>query len=202
MPAIFVCQFFSAVFFTIFIKELLLMFFFEVLLNILGVILPVLIAVAYLTLFERKVMAGMQQRRGPVLVGYYGLLQPLADGLKLFLKETIFPTTANTIIFILAPVLTFLLSLIAWGVIPFSLGAVLSDINVGVLYLLAVSGIGVYGIITAGWASNTKYAFLGALRSAAQMISYEVSMGLIILCVLFCAGSLNFSAIVLAQQTV
>jgi NADH-quinone oxidoreductase subunit H len=133
-----------------FISWSTLLFIFEVLLNILGVILPVLIAVAYLTLFERKVMAGMQQRRGPVLVGFYGLLQPLADGLKLFLKETIFPTTANTIIFILAPVLTFLLSLIAWGVIPFSLGAVLSDINVGVLYLIAVSGIGVYGIITAG----------------------------------------------------
>jgi NADH-quinone oxidoreductase subunit H len=123
---------------------------FEILLSILGVILPVLIAVAYLTLFERKVMAGMQQRRGPVTVGFYGLLQPLADGLKLFLKETIFPTTANTIIFILAPVLTFLLALIAWGVIPFSFGSVLSDINVGVLYLLSVSGIGVYGIITAG----------------------------------------------------
>lgn len=174
----------------------------ESVLSILGVIVPLLIAVAYLTLAERKVMSGMQQRRGPSVVGVLGLLQPLADGLKLFLKETVLPTSANTVIFLMAPCLTFMLSLIAWAVIPFDEGIVLSDLSYGVLYIMAISGIGVYGIITAGWASNNIYSFLGALRSAAQMISYEVSLGLIILTVLMCAGSLNFTQIVLAQKEV
>lgn len=174
----------------------------EIIISIIGIILPLLIAVAYLTLAERKIMGGMQQRRGPTVVGILGLLQPLADGLKLFLKETVLPTSANTVIFLLAPILTFSLALIAWAVIPFDEGIVLSNMEYGVLYILAISGIGVYGIITAGWSSNNLYAFLGALRSAAQMISYEVSLGLIIITVLLCAGSLNFTQIVLAQKEV
>lgn len=166
------------------------------------IILPLLISVAYITLAERKVMASIQRRKGPDIVGIFGLLQPLADGLKLFLKETILPSSANISIFILAPILTFLFGLLSWCVIPFGEGLVLSDLNIGVLYLLAISSLGVYGIIIAGWSSNSKYAFLGALRSTAQMISYEVSIGLIIISVLLCSGSLNFSEIVLAQQSI
>lgn len=171
-----------------------------ILLKIISLILPLLIAVAYTTLAERKVMAAIQRRKGPDIVGIFGLLQPLADGLKLFVKETILPSSANISIFILAPILTFLFGLLSWCVIPFGEGLVLADLNIGVLYLLAISSLGVYGIIIAGWSSNSKYAFLGALRSTAQMISYEVSIGLIIISVLLCAGSLNFSEIVLAQQ--
>lgn len=170
--------------------------------KIISIILPLLIAVAYVTLAERKVMASIQRRKGPDIVGIFGLLQPLADGLKLFLKETILPSSANVSIFILSPILTFLLGLLSWCVIPFGEGLVLADLNIGVLFLLAISSLGVYGIIIAGWSSNSKYAFLGALRSTAQMISYEVSIGLIIISVLLCAGSLNFSEIVLAQQSV
>ena len=166
------------------------------------ILIPLLISIAYLTLAERKVMASMQRRKGPNTVGIFGLLQPLADGLKLFVKETILPSNANLIIFIIAPILTFLLALLSWCVIPFNEGLVYSDLNVGVLYILAISSLGVYGVITAGWSSNSKYAFLGALRSAAQMISYEVSIGLILICVLLCSGSLNFTEIVLAQQTI
>nr|YP_010338958.1 NADH dehydrogenase subunit 1 [Pseudoerythrocladia kornmannii]UNJ19030.1 NADH dehydrogenase subunit 1 [Pseudoerythrocladia kornmannii] len=168
----------------------------------LTLVIPLLVAVAYLTLAERKVMASIHRRKGPNTVGIYGLLQPLADGLKLFAKETILPSSANLVIFILAPILTFFLSLVTWAVIPFNEGLVYADLNLGVLYLLAISSLGVYGIIMSGWSSNSKYAFLGALRSAAQMVSYEVSIGLILISVLLCAGSLNLTTIVLAQQKI
>lgn len=178
------------------------MYFFYILFKIVVVIIPLLISVAYLTLAERKVMAAIQRRRGPNVVGLFGLLQPLADGLKLFIKETILPSSSNLNIFILAPILTFFLGLLSWCIIPLGEGLVYADLNIGVLYLLAISSLGVYGIIISGWSSNSKYAFLGALRSAAQMISYEVSIGLIIINVLLCAGSLNFTEIVLAQQNI
>jgi len=171
----------------------------NIFLNLLAIIVPLLVAVAYLTLAERKVIASIQRRKGPNVVGVFGLLQPLADGLKLFLKETILPNNSNTIIFILAPIITFLLALIGWAVVPFNMNSVFADLNVGLLYIFAISSLGVYGIITAGWASNSKYALLGALRSAAQMVSYEVSIGLIIINVLLCVGSLNLTQVVLAQ---
>jgi NADH-quinone oxidoreductase subunit H len=170
--------------------------------TILTIVVPLLLAVAYLTYAERKVIAAMQLRQGPMTVGPFGLLQPIADGVKLFLKETVIPERSNKVIFLLAPMVTFILALIGWVVIPFGAGLVLADINVGVLYLFAISSLGVYGIIMAGWASNSRYAFLGALRSSAQMVSYEISIGVIILCVLLTAGSLNLSKIVLAQETV
>ncbi len=168
--------------------------------KVIAIIVPVLLGVAYLTYFERKVIAAMHLRRGPNVVGPYGLLQPIADGMKLFFKETIIPTGANRGVFILAPMLTFVLALVAWAVIPVGEGLVLTDINVGILYLFAISSLGVYGILMAGWASNSKYAFLGSLRSAAQMVSYEVSMGFSIIPVLIVSGSLNLSDIVRAQE--
>jgi NADH-quinone oxidoreductase subunit H len=173
-----------------------------IVLQIIAIILPLVTAVAYLTYAERKVLAAMQLRQGPMTVGPFGLLQPIADGIKLLSKETIIPSGASRVVFVIAPMLTFLLSLIAWAVIPFDEGWVLADINVGILYLFAISSLGVYGIIMAGWASNSKYAFLGALRSAAQMVSYEVSIGFVIVTVLICVGSLNLSDIVRAQETV
>jgi NADH-quinone oxidoreductase subunit H len=163
-------------------------------------VVPLLIGMAYLTYIERKVLAAMQLRQGPMVVGPYGLLQAFADGIKLFGKETIIPTGANKFVFVMAPMLTFTLSLIAWAVIPVSDGWVLANINVGVLYLFAISSLGVYGILMAGWASNSRYAFLGGLRSAAQMVSYEVSMGLVLVTVLLTTGSLNLSAIVMAEH--
>ena len=168
--------------------------------KIIAIVIPVLLSVAYLTYFERKVIGAMQLRRGPNVVGPFGLLQPMADGLKLFLKETIIPSGANRVVFMIAPMITFTLALVAWAVIPFDKGMVLADINVGILYLFAISSLGVYGILMAGWASNSRYAFLGAIRSAAQMVSYEVSMGFIIITVLLCVGSLNLSDIVIAQK--
>lgn len=173
-----------------------------IVLQILLVLVPILIAVAYLTYAERKVIAAMQLRVGPNVVGPFGLLQPFADALKLMAKETIMPTGANRGVFILAPLLTFVLAVLGWAVIPFAEGWVVSDINVGILYLFAISSLGVYGIIMAGWASNSKYAFLGALRSAAQMVSYEVSIGFVIVTVLLAVGSLNLSDIVRAQERV
>lgn len=170
--------------------------------KILTVIIPLLISVAYFTIAERKIMGIIQRRKGPNVIGFLGLLQPLADGLKLFSKETILPSNSNVIIFLLAPILTFLLSLISWSVIPFSEKIVLSDINVGILYLFATSSLSVYGIVMAGWSSNSKYPFLGALRSAAQMISYEISIGFIIVNVCICAGSFNLSNIVFAQKNI
>ena len=167
---------------------------------ILLIIIPLLLCVAYLTYAERKVMAAVQIRRGPNVVGPWGLLQPLADGVKLVFKETIIPTTANRVVFMVAPMITFVLALVAWAVIPFEPGVVLANINVGVLYLFAISSLGVYGVIMAGWASNSKYPFLGALRSAAQMVSYEVSIGFVIITVLLAAHSLNLTQIVESQR--
>ncbi len=169
--------------------------------KILLITLPLLLCVAYLTYAERRVIGLMQMRRGPNVVGPFGLLQPIADAVKLLFKEVIVPTAASKVVFIIAPMITFVLSLIGWAVVPFDQGLVLADINVGVLYVLAVSSLGVYGIIMAGWASNSKYAFLGAIRSSAQMISYEVSMGLVIVTVLLVTGTLNLSEIVEYQRT-
>ena len=168
----------------------------------LAIIVPLLIGVAYLTLLERKVMASMQRRKGPNVVGLYGLLQPLADGLKLFLKETIIPASAHKGIFILSPIMTFFLAVMGWAVVPFDEGMVYADINIGVLYIFAVGGLGVYGVICSGWSSNTKYSFIGALRSSAQMISYELGMGFILLLIFLLVGSLNLTDIVLAQKGV
>ncbi len=168
--------------------------------QIMAIVAPLLLAVAYLTYAERKVIAAMQLRKGPNVVGPFGLLQPIADGVKLLFKETILPAGANKVVFVMAPILTFTLGMIGWAVIPFGEGLMVADLNVGILYLFAISSLGVYGVIMAGWASNSKYPFLGALRSAAQMVSYEVSMGFVIITVLLVVGSLNLSDIVLSQS--
>ena len=168
--------------------------------KILLLLIPILVSVALIVWFDRRVWAFVQKRRGPNVVGPFGLLQTFADALKYIFKEIIIPASANKVIFILAPIVTMTLALIAWAVIPFGEELILSDINVGILYLFAVSSLGVYGIIMGGWASNSKYPFLGSIRSAAQMVSYEVSIGIIIVNVLLCVGSLNLKDIVLAQQ--
>ena len=173
-----------------------------ILAKILMIVVPLLVGVAYVIYFDRKIWAAIQLRRGPNVVGPWGLLQSFADGLKLLIKETVIPSGANKGVFIIAPMLMFIVAMVAWAVIPFGEGMVLSDLNVGLLYLFAISSLGVYGIIMSGWASNSRYAFLGALRSAAQMVSYEVSIGFVIVTVLLCVGSLNLSEIVLAQQGV
>jgi NADH-quinone oxidoreductase subunit H len=171
-----------------------------ILIKILIIVLPMLIAIAYLTLIERKVISAIQRRKGPNVVGFFGLLQPFADALKLMIKETILPSIANRVIFLIAPIITLGLSLMSWVVLPLDIGIVLSDINLGILYIFAVSSLGVYGIIISGWSSNSRYAFLGALRSSAQMVSYEVSIGLIIMSILLNVGSINLTKIVFYQQ--
>jgi NADH-quinone oxidoreductase subunit H len=171
-------------------------------LKIILVVLPILISVAFFTTVERKLMGSIQRRRGPNVIGFVGTLQPFADGFKLFIKEIILPSNSNQAIFIIAPCLSFLLSLITWAVIPFSSKALIADIDLGVFYLLALSSLNIYGILLSGWSSNSKYAYLGALRSAAQMISYEVSLSFIILATCLCAGSFNLSKIVFAQQKI
>ncbi|KAL6766006.1 nad1 (mitochondrion) [Auxenochlorella protothecoides x Auxenochlorella symbiontica] len=175
---------------------------FSIVLKILALTVPLILSIAFLVLAERKVLASMQRRKGPNVVGIYGIFQPIADGLKLIVKEPVLPSSANLVIFLFAPVLTFLLSQVAWASIPFGEGIVLADIHVGLLYVFAISSLGVYGIITAGWSSNSKYAFLGSCRSAAQMVSYEVSIGLILITVCICAGSLNLTEVVLAQTQI
>jgi len=176
--------------------------FLEALLKIVLIVVPLLIALAYLTLAERKTLAAMQLRKGPNVVGIYGLLQPLADGVKLFSKETILPTHSNLAVFIIAPILGLILALISWAVIPYSETGVLCDVNVSILYLFAVGSISVYAILMAGWGSNSKYSFFGAIRAAAQMISYEVCIGLIMLSVVICAGELNLTKIVESQKDI
>ena len=171
-------------------------------LETLALLVPVLIAVAYLTYAERKILGAMQMRKGPNVVGPFGLYQPFADAIKMMFKETVIPAGANRLLFLMAPMLTFGLAMIAWAVIPINFGWAIANINVGVLYLFAISSLGVYGVIIAGWSSNSRYAFLGAMRSAAQMVSYEVSMGFIMVTVLICAGSLNLTDIVMAQQKI
>ena len=168
--------------------------------KILLFVVPLLVAVAYVTYAERRIIGAMQMRIGPNVVGWFGLLQPFADAVKLLTKETVLPTGSSPVVFFLAPMVTFSLAMIAWAVIPVNEGWFISNINVGILYLFAVSSLGVYGIVMAGWASNSRYAFLGAMRSAAQMVSYEVSIGFVMISVLLTAGSLNLSEIVMAQK--
>jgi NADH-quinone oxidoreductase subunit H len=171
-----------------------------IVIQILMFLVPVLVGVAYLTYAERKIISAMQMRKGPNVVGWFGLLQPIADAVKLLTKETVLPTGASPVVFFLAPMVTFSLAMLAWAVIPVNAGWVISDLNVGVLYLFAISSLGVYGVVMAGWASNSRYAFLGAMRSAAQMVSYEVSIGFIMVTVLMTAGTLNLSQLVEAQS--
>ena len=178
------------------------MFILLTLIKILIIIVPLLISVAYFTLAERKIMGAIQRRKGPNVIGVFGLLQPLADGFKLLVKETILPSNANKFLFLLSPIITFVISLMGWAIIPYDKTALLSEINIGILYIFAVSSLGVYGIIMSGWSSNSKYAFLGALRSAAQMVSYEVSIGFIIATIVVCCGSFNLQIIIESQKNV
>jgi len=172
------------------------------LIKILIIIVPLLISVAYFTLAERKILGAIQRRRGPNVIGTFGLLQPLSDGFKLLVKETVLPSNANKFLFILSPIITFVISLMGWAIIPYDKYSMLADINIGVLYLFAISSLGVYGIIMSGWSSNSKYAFLGALRSAAQMVSYEVSIGFIIATIVVCCGSFNLQTIIESQKNI
>lgn len=178
------------------------MFYFITLLKILTIIIPLLISVAYFTLAERKILGAIQRRRGPNVVGAYGLLQPLSDGFKLLVKESVLPSNADEPIFIFSPILTFVISLMGWAVIPYDKYSILAELNIGVLYLFAMSSLGVYGIIMSGWSSNSKYAFLGALRSTAQMVSYEVSIGFIMVTIVICCGSFNLQNIIEFQRNV
>ena len=179
-----------------------MLFIIEKLLSFVALIIPLLLAIAYFTLFERQVLAALQRRQGPNVVGFYGLLQPIADGVKLLLKESIFPKSANILIFVFSPVFTFGLALASWVVIPVNEGQVLCDFRLGLLYIFALSSLGVHSVIMAGWSSNSKYAFLGGLRSAAQMISYEVSLGVVLVSVLIVSGTLNFIDVVESQKSV
>jgi NADH-quinone oxidoreductase subunit H len=173
-----------------------------ILLKILVIIVPLLISVAYFTLAERKILGAIQRRRGPNVIGVYGLLQPLSDGFKLLMKETVLPSSANKFIFIISPILTFVISLMGWAIIPYDKYSILAEFNIGILYLFAMSSLGVYGIIMSGWSSNSKYAFLGALRSTAQMVSYEVSIGFIMITIVVCCGSFNLQQIIDFQKNV
>lgn len=179
-----------------------MLFFIHTLLQILIIIVPLLLSVAYFTLAERKIMGAIHRRRGPNVIGAYGLLQPLADGLKLLVKETVMPSSSNKILFVFSPMLTFVISLMGWAIVPFDEYAILASMNIGVLYLYAMSSLGVYGIIMSGWSSNSKYAFLGALRSTAQMVSYEVSLGFIMLTVVLISGSFDLQEIIYYQKDV
>lgn len=179
-----------------------MLFFIHTLLQILIIIVPLLLSVAYFTLAERKIMGAIHRRRGPNVIGAYGLLQPLADGLKLLVKETVMPSSSNKILFVFSPMLTFIISLMGWAIVPFDEYAILASMNIGVLYLYAMSSLGVYGIIMSGWSSNSKYAFLGALRSTAQMVSYEVSLGFIMLTIVLANGSFDLQEIIHFQKGV
>lgn len=181
-------------------KLIKFMFYITVLIKIFVIIVPLLISVAYFTLAERKILGAIQRRMGPNVIGVYGLLQPLSDGFKLFVKETVLPSSASKFIFIISPILTFVVSLMGWAIIPFDKYSILAEMNIGVLYLFAISSLGVYGIIMSGWSSNSKYAFLGALRSTAQMVSYEVSLGFIMITVVVCCGSFNLQQIIESQR--
>lgn len=172
------------------------------LIKILIIVVPILISVAYFTLAERKILGAIQRRRGPNVIGVYGLLQPLADGFKLFVKESILPSTSDEFIFYISPLISFVISLMGWAIIPYGKYSTLSEIDLGVLYLFAISSLGIYGIIMSGWSSNSKYAFLGALRSTAQMVSYEVSIGFILVTIIACVGSFNLQLIIQAQKNV